>query len=255
MRQSDNVIFENGAGFLSDFENIVCITDEWIRFDGFLETEDSVMDSIDEYYPDEDSFPCSDVTVFCGNATVHKSCSMIHETTLDPISALFDDDEDVCTLINVQDLHTVSCHGECPSSPTSAPTVAPTDSPTASPSRSPSETPTNSPTAMPSVSPTTDPTPSPSQSPTQFPTVTNPHDYYIEMQYEIGQLSDDHYLWISDSVNGFAQNLSAMIVAGFAADDFIEYRFIAVNVTKFNNEKIDDLEEGSYLERYGICTV
>ena len=50
-QQSDDVTLDNGAGYLSEFENIVCITDEWIRFDGFLETEDTVMDSIAIHYP------------------------------------------------------------------------------------------------------------------------------------------------------------------------------------------------------------
>ena len=76
-RQSDQVIMDNGAGYLSDSENILCITDDWIRFDGFLETEDTIMDSIAEYYPDDDAFPCSDVKVLCGNETISKSCSSI----------------------------------------------------------------------------------------------------------------------------------------------------------------------------------
>ena len=33
---SDNVVLENHAGYFSDFDNIVCITDEWKRFVNFI---------------------------------------------------------------------------------------------------------------------------------------------------------------------------------------------------------------------------
>ena len=105
---SDSMTIDNGAGYLVDDENVVCVTDQWVRFDGLIETEDTVTDSIAGYYPDTDSFPCSDVTVLCGNA----SCIMTHETTLDSIQSLFDD-QDICYLINVQDLQEISCDGLC----------------------------------------------------------------------------------------------------------------------------------------------
>ena len=130
-QHSDGVVMDNGAGYLSDFVNIVCVTDEWIRFDELLETEDTFTDSIEEYYPDLDSYPCSDVTVICDNETtsLSESCTMTHQISLDPISSLFSKSEDVCTLINIQDLQSVSCNGICASSPTMAPT---TSSPTLS---------------------------------------------------------------------------------------------------------------------------
>ena len=252
-KQSDQVIMDNGAGFLSHSENILCITDDWIRFDGFLETEVTVMDSIAEYYPDDDAFPCSDVKVLCGNETISKSCSMAHDLNIDPISDLFDDNEDVCTLINVQSLNFVSCHGDCPSSPSLAPTNAPSDSPsteptndptydpTADPTRIPTREPTMKPTSDPTTEPTTNPTDAPSQSPTLTPVASNEYDYYFEMEFNLHGLRDDEVNNIADAVHNFSVQMAAIIESGFDADDTVEYRLVEVNVTALNGEALESL--------------
>ena len=239
-QHSDGVVIDNGAGYLSDFENVVCVTDEWIRFDGLLETEDTFTDSIEEYYPDLDSYPCSDVTVICDNETtsLSESCTMTHQVSLDPISSLFSESDDICTLINVQDLQSVSCHGLCASSPTMAPTTsAPTLAPTFDPTLHPSDDPTSSPTMAPSLSPT------------QFPTTSDQYDSWIEMQYAINGLNGDETEWIADSLNHFANNLSRIIEAALDDDDDIEFRNIDVNVTEINDITIDKLTEYERIQR------
>ena len=332
---------------MSAFENVVCATDQWIRFDGFIETADTVLNSLSEYYPNDDAFPCSDVTVLCSNDTVSRSCSMTHLTTFSGIDSLFDY-EDVCYLINVQDLQKITCNGLCPASPTSAPTSAPTNAPTYSPSAAPSAPPTMDPTAdptsdptadptidptadptaIPTVDPTSDPTkypprapttsptmdpsqsptisptdeptkaPSisptaptknpttiptvtptvsptedptndptieptrnptssptnaptdsptdapthiPSVSPTFFPTAEDQYDHYIEMEYQINGLVDSEMKWIADSVFVFSQNLSDIIESGLDNDQYLEYRYVEVNVSEINGEAVDDL--------------
>ena len=169
-QHSDGVVMDNGAGYLSEYDNVVCVTDRWIRFDGLVETEDTVTDSIEEFYADDDSFPCSDVTVLCGNETVSKSCSMTHEITFDEIDHLFDDNSDLCYMVNIQDLQSVSCNGACPSSPTLSPTAAPTQSPSLAPSIAPSAPPTVSPSLAPSMAPSIAPSAAPTDLPTSDPT-------------------------------------------------------------------------------------
>ena len=208
---------------------------------------------------------------------------MTHEMTLDPISSLFDDDEDVCTLINVQDLNTVSCHGECMSRPTLAPTIAPSDAPTFSPSAAPSTPPTAapsdtptlaptlSPSAAPSYSPTTAPstaptfspttvpsesptdapsqapsdapTAAPSESPTQYTVTHSDFDSFFEMTFDIYGLNDDENELIAHSANSFIQNVTEFIESAFDDDDIVEFRYIDVNVTAVNEEHISVLEQ------------
>ena len=227
-QHSDGVVMDNGAGYLSDFNNIVCVTDEWIRFDGLLETEDTVIDSIAVHYPNDYSFPCSGVTMICDNETtsLSESCTMTHQISLDPISSLFSESEDLCTLINVQDLQSVSCNGICASSPTMAPTT--------------------------SVSPTSSPSMAPSFSPTQFPTTSDQYDSWIEMQYAIDGLNDYEIEWISDSLIHFVNNLSRIIERALDDDNYIEFRNIEVNVTEINDISVDKLTEYAKIQRESV---
>lgn len=266
---SDGVVMDNGAGYLSAFSNIVCVTDEWIRFDGLIETEDTVTDSIAEHYPKDDAMPCSDVTVLCDNDTVSRSCSMTHQISTSPIGHLFDDYADICTLINIQDLQQVTCSGECPSSPTPAPTAAPTGSPSAppsaapsaipsmtpstaptvSPSNSPSAPPTAAPTASPTMipthspsdSPSLSPTMSPTESPTQYPVVSNAYDMFFEMELELRALSEEEFSFIAESAVSFTQNVADFVAAGFDDDAIIHFQNVAANVTALSVLSIDDL--------------
>ena len=241
--QSDLVIFDNGAGYVPELENVVCVTDKWIRFDGFLENNQTVMDSINVYYPDYASFPCSDVTVLCGNVSDHKSCSMSHEISLHPISSLFEADEDVCTMVKVQDLHTVSCDGECPSSPTLPPTNAPTNSPTVPPSNAPSQPPTNYPSEIPSVPPTNAPSDSPTISPTKMPTEMDDFDSFVECEYKLSGLNTDELSSISSNITNFSTASASLIHSGFDHDPILEYHQIWVNVSGLNGYSLDVLPE------------
>ena len=166
---SRGTVLNNGVGFLSAIENIECNTDRWIQFDGLLETDSTVIQSVHNEY-DDDSFPCEDVVVQCDNETVSKSCIMTYEYIGSDIVETLNNGSDLAFSVNMNDLYRITCNGECEESPTQSPTSSPTRAPSNAPSISPSLAPTLSPTISPSISPSLSPTFSPSMVPTVSPT-------------------------------------------------------------------------------------
>ena len=176
---SRGTVLNNGIGYLSAIENIECNTNRWIQFDGLLETDLTVIQSVHNEY-DDDSFPCEGVEVQCDNDTVAKSCVMTYNYIGSDIVETLNDASDMAFAVNIEDLYRITCNGDCEESPTQSPTAAPTRAPSIAPSTSPSLAPSNSPSVSPSFSPSraptsapsTAPTASPSQAPTRSPSVS-----------------------------------------------------------------------------------
>ena len=265
---SRGIVLNNGIGYLSAIENIECNTNRWIEFDGLLETDSTVIQSVHNEYED-DSFPCEGVEVQCDNDTVSKSCVMTYNYIGSDIVDNLNNASDMAFAVNIDDLYRITCNGECEESPTQSPTAAPTRAPSVAPStspslapstaptfspsqaptRSPSVSPSLAPSLSPSVSPTSAPTGAPTGSPTQFPTKSDAYDTYIEWQYMISGMSENEWQFMVDDINSFSINLTSLITDGFDDDKNIEYRYISVNVTEFNRFGVDDLYQMDWNSR------
>eukprot|EP01084_Bolivina_argentea_P057078 104356_1 len=185
-----NVIFDNGAGFLSydrKQKYIECNTKyKYIAWDNFMNEVEITTLILNEYV--SSIFPCNGVTVKCKTdlsfTESNGSCSM--DYLIDSAFSVPNPLPFVCYWISIEDIVESTCFGSCVSSPTEEPTAAPTNTPTKitiiptnaptiSPSMSPSEfptIPTDKPTNNPSPAPTNNPT---SLSPTQPPTMSPSH--------------------------------------------------------------------------------
>ena len=120
VRHSEDVSLDNGVGYLSDIANIHCNNEMEIRFDvsWFVEDVDtsSVRDSI-LYEYDAAEFPCSGVSVLCGN----RSCDMTYLMHLDVVAIELSDFEDEAQCFRVE-MQTMQQPGQCEQSPTESPT-------------------------------------------------------------------------------------------------------------------------------------
>eukprot|EP01084_Bolivina_argentea_P248010 414864_1 len=166
---SDRVQFDNGVGYLTDFDNIKCNNNRYIKYEPW--TNVTISNSIlNEYI--SNNYPCDDVKVLCNSS----SCNMNY--FIDSVKAASLSSQGACHWINVAEIQTLDCIGECMSSPTSNPTHPPTSFPT-KPSLSPTKNPTIYPTIYPAKYPTKYPT-NPSQYPSVEPSVIpsiNPSKY------------------------------------------------------------------------------
>ena len=165
---SKDVIFDNGIGFLRDKHNILCNNQhwmEWIRFDGWIEDEGTVEQSLLAANGDQE-FPCSAITVKCNDL----ECAMTYVIDTDLIDSLRSG-SDTCYWIKAAEVQSMYCEGACQESPTSAPTIDPTQDPTLDPTAGPTRNPTADPSRDPSPDPTVDPTQDPTTDPTAAPTL------------------------------------------------------------------------------------
>ena len=158
---SERVTLDNGIGYLSDLDNIICNNDRYIKYKTWsTENQSTISKSIQNEYI-SDQYPCADVEVKCNLS----SCAMTYDMNTNEINSLSSELEGDCHWINVQQVQNVVCNGQCASSPTQAPTYSPTESPT-----QPSESPTVDPTIKPTINPSTNPTMNPTFEPTHDPT-------------------------------------------------------------------------------------
>eukprot|EP01083_Nonionella_stella_P139707 426756_1 len=161
---SDNIVFDNGIGYLSADNNVECNTNRYIKFQGDMnETVDSVSTAVMNEYMN--GLPCSDIQILCGN----KACGMTYHVNPTKIQSLNTElNYAGCYWINVDIIQDFWCEGECEYSPTPPPTFTPTQQPT-QPTSNPSMSPSSAPTISPSSAPTHLPTIPPSQSPSVPP--------------------------------------------------------------------------------------
>eukprot|EP01084_Bolivina_argentea_P295519 508800_1 len=181
---SSNVIFNNHFG-LQNIEKtqqfVECNTKQ--RYIEWNETlnDNIIIDLIEKEYTNK-IFPCTDVTVQCGqnksvNTYSRYNCTMNYNIVpLNPITP--SPNYAPCYWASVDELIEPLCLGQCITSPTEDPTAAPSTSPTIptinptnTPSASPTTPPTSSPTQPPSTAPTITPSTSPTLSPTLAPTL------------------------------------------------------------------------------------
>ena len=76
---SESVTLNNGIGYISDLDNIICNNDRYFQYNTWTmaETEQTISASIyDEYTSDK--LPCEDVHVFCNQS----SCDITYIKTL-----------------------------------------------------------------------------------------------------------------------------------------------------------------------------
>eukprot|EP01084_Bolivina_argentea_P248803 416262_1 len=172
---SENIIFDNSIGYLTEEQNIICNNDRYIRYAASInQTEESVLNLIlNEYDQRVQQLPCNDIEIICGNV----SCSMKYSIKSPQFQVLKDDKTFGCWWVNIQELQQLICDGECESSPTESPSYSPSYSPTpqtvdptTAPSSAPSVTPSIAPSAAPSLSPTTTPIIAPTLAPSITPT-------------------------------------------------------------------------------------
>eukprot|EP01083_Nonionella_stella_P183872 665573_1 len=147
---SDNIVFDNGIGYLSADNNVECNTNRYIKFQGDMnETVDSVSTAVMNEYMN--GLPCSDIQILCGN----KACGMTYHVNPTKIQSLNTElNYAGCYWINVDIIQDFWCEGECEYSPTPPPTFTPTQQPTqptSNPSMSPSSAPTISPSSAPPI--------------------------------------------------------------------------------------------------------
>ena len=265
MYEHSKVTYYNPIGYLSQLQTISCaLNDKYIKYNLTDNTPKQLQNLVADEYSSA-LLPCLNVTVLCNenDTIINGSCSMkykYHPQNLNNNDRFVGEQ---CVYVELTDIISMDCVGQCITSPTTAPTFTPTSNPSNAPSYSPSFSPTYSPsisptnlptipptsspsrypTIPPTYSPTYSPTLSPTVSPTRYPTSgSTDFDMKLEITYLFKYLNDKNYNFIANnSQNDAVQSIEAIIERNYFDSSFLPYSAYDVQIGRINDINLDKL--------------
>eukprot|EP01084_Bolivina_argentea_P305583 527913_1 len=210
---SQNVLFNNGFGYVEALQNIDCNMDRLLYVSMPMTTQ-TITTLISAQYT-QYLLPCAAVNVEC----TQSSCAMQYDLNNETINNL---EEHECVVINLTLLQNVNCMGNC--SATLSPTFEPTNNPTLIP-----------------IYP-----------PTRRPTTENSYNYYFDMICFIDNIQKNDITKLENNTFTVVNHISNTMEEAFVNDDNVHLQFFAfwIKIENINGNKINKINENTKLSQY-----